>query len=47
MAVDRVSTYGLYQTTLGDITKVSSVLGNLQVQVASGFKSSEFCRHFR
>jgi flagellar hook-associated protein 3 FlgL len=42
MAVDRVSTYGLYQTTLGDITKVSSVLGNLQVQVASGFKSSNF-----
>jgi flagellar hook-associated protein 3 FlgL len=42
MAIDRISTYGLFQTTFSNISKVDGDLSNLQNQLSSGFKSSTF-----
>ncbi len=42
MAISNVSTYQLFQQTLGDVTKVSSDLANQQGQLSSGDKSKDF-----
>ena len=41
-ALTRVSTYGLHQRTLGDVTQLQSRLADLQNQVSSGQKSKTF-----
>lgn len=42
MAVNRVSTFALFQSTLGNVAKVDAQLANLQNQLSSGFKSKDF-----
>lgn len=42
MALQRVSTLSLHQTTLSDVTSMQAKLANLQNQVSSGMKSDNF-----
>jgi flagellar hook-associated protein 3 FlgL len=42
MAITNVSTYQIFQQTLGDVTKVSSELAQQQGQLSSGNKSRDF-----
>lgn len=42
MAITRVSTYAMHQTTLSDVTNLQARLANLQNQVSSGVKSDNF-----
>lgn len=42
MAVTRVSTYGIYQTTVGNSLKVQSGIADTQIQISSGLKSQNF-----
>jgi len=42
MTIDRVSTFGLFQSTMSNIFKVDSDIANLQNQLSSGFKSQDF-----
>lgn len=42
MAISNVSTYQVFQQTLGDVTKVSSDLAQQQGQLSSGNKSRDF-----
>lgn len=42
MAITRVSTYAMHQSTLGDVTRMQARLANLQNQLSSGVKSDNF-----
>lgn len=42
MAVDSISTYALFQSTLGDVSKLEAELSNAQQQLSSGNKSQDF-----
>lgn len=42
MAITRVSTYAMHQTTLSDVTHLQSRLANLQNQISSTVKSDNF-----
>ena len=42
MTIQRVSTYAIHQSTLGDVGRVQSNLANLQGQISSGKKTSNF-----
>jgi flagellar hook-associated protein 3 FlgL len=46
MSVDRVSTLGVFQSTLTNITKTFNDLSTLQTQISSGFKSQNFAGIF-
>lgn len=42
MAITRVSTFAMHQSTLSDVTRLQSNLANLQNQISSGVKSDSF-----
>ena len=42
MGIERVTTYALFQSTLGNVAKVDAQLATLQNQLSSGLKSSDF-----
>ncbi|MCH2546193.1 MAG: hypothetical protein MK052_01085 [Alphaproteobacteria bacterium] len=42
MAITRVSTYAMHQTTLGDVTRLQANLAKLQNQISSGVKANDF-----
>lgn len=42
MTLQRVSTYSLHQSTLGDVTRVQSNIAQLQQQISSGKKTDRF-----
>ena len=39
MGIERVTTYALFQSTLGNVAKVDAQLATLQNQLSSGLKS--------
>ncbi len=42
MAIDRVTTYGLFTQTINNVFKGDSNLATLQNQISSGFKAQNF-----
>ncbi len=42
MPIDRVATYGIFQTTLSNFSRVDVELANLQNQLSSGYKSPTY-----